>query len=236
MNVADDALDRAEQHVRQVDRVAHQVGRDAVAALVDQEAPRQQPQRVAAVHREEAPAVVGDVAQAPVCDELRRVANERRPAVVVAHACRHTRLARQALGAGGLLRRPADRLLAEDVLAGLRGGLDQLEVQHVRRRDPHDVNGRIVHDRAPVGGPPRVPEGADGLAQALGDGVAADHELGLERPLGEQGADALQRAAVGLAEPSEADQADADAPARPGLGPTHPRGAGAGGDGAHEAA
>ena len=42
MNVArraDDALDRADEHVREVDRVAEQVGRDAVAGLVDEEPP-----------------------------------------------------------------------------------------------------------------------------------------------------------------------------------------------------
>ena len=44
-----------------------------------------------------------------------------------------------------------------------------------------------------------------------GTRVAADDELGVEVALGEQRRDAQQRAAVGLAEPAEADHADADA-------------------------
>ena len=153
MNVAvvpDDARDRPEQHVREVDRVAEQVGRDAVAALVELEAPRQQPERVAAVHREEAAAVVGDLAELAASDQVRGVAHERRPAVVVAHAGDHARAPRGALGAHGLLRRAADRLLAEDVLAGLRGGLDQLDVDHVRRRDVDDLDRRVVDHPPPV--------------------------------------------------------------------------------------
>src|SRR3954453_12460822 len=56
-----DARDRAEQHVREIDRVAHEVGRDPVAGLVDEKPPRQHAERVAAVHREEAAAIVRDL-------------------------------------------------------------------------------------------------------------------------------------------------------------------------------
>ena len=90
---ADDARDRPEQHVRQVDGVAEQVARDAVAALVELEAPGQQTERVAAVHREEAPAVVRDLAELTGVDQLAGVAHERRPAVVVTDAGRSRRRA-----------------------------------------------------------------------------------------------------------------------------------------------
>src|SRR5215218_8090541 len=95
----DDAGDRPEQQVREV----------------DEEPPRQDAERVAAVHREEAPAVVGDLAQRAGRDELRRVAHERRPAVVVANARDDAGAAGGLLGADGLLRRAAHRLLAEHV-------------------------------------------------------------------------------------------------------------------------
>ena len=127
-----------------------QVRRHAVAALVEPEAPREHAERVGAVHREEAPAVVGQRAQLAGRDQLGRVAHERRPAVVEADAADHAGAPHGALGAHGLLRRAADRLLAEHVLARLRGRLDQLDVQHVRRRDHDDVDRRVVDDAAPV--------------------------------------------------------------------------------------
>ncbi len=198
--------------MREVDRVAHEVGRDPVAGLVDEEAPRQDAERVAAVHREEPAAVVRDLAQRAVGDELARVLHERRPAVVVAHAARDARPPRGALGADGLRGRAADRLLAEHVLARGGRGLDQLDVEHVRRGDEHHVDLGIVDHGPPVGGRAGEAERAGRLLAALGQRVAADHELGVERPLGKQRRDAQQRAAVGLAQPAEADDPDADPP------------------------
>ena len=92
--------------------------------------------------------------------------------------------------------------------------LDELDVQHVRRGDDHDVHGGVVDHRAPVGCAAGEAERADGVVDARGQGVAADHELGVELALGEQRRDAQHRAAVRLAQPAEADHADADAPAR----------------------
>ena len=77
------AADRSDEHRRQVDRVAQDVGRHAVAGLVDQEPPRQQAHRVGAVHREEATPVVGDLTQPSRLDQVLGVQHERRPAVVV---------------------------------------------------------------------------------------------------------------------------------------------------------
>ena len=190
--------------------MAEQVARDAVAALVELEAPRQQPERVRAVHREEAAAVVRDLAELARGDQLAHVAHQRRPAVVVTDPGGHAGAACGALGPHGLLGRAADGLLAEDVLAGLRGRLDHLHVDHVRRRDVDDVDGRVVHHAPPVLRAAGEAERADRVLDARGHRVAADHQLGVEVALPEQRADALQRAAVGLAEPAEADHADAD--------------------------
>ena len=199
--------------MREVDRVAEQVGRRAVPAFVEPVAPRQRVQRVAAVHREEAAAVVGDLAQPAVGDQLPGVLHERRPAVVVTDARGH--LPRRLGRALGLLRRAAHRLLAEDVLARRRGRLDQLEVEHVRRGDVDDVDFLVLDHAPPVGRRLGVAEGLDRLALPRRHVVCADHELGLEFAVGEQGRDPQQRAAVGLAEPAEADQADADSGALP---------------------
>ena len=61
-----------------------------MAGLVDEEPPRQQPHRVGAVHREEAAAVVRDLAQPARVDQLLGVLHERRPAVVVADTGDHS--------------------------------------------------------------------------------------------------------------------------------------------------
>ena len=68
---------------------------------------------------------------------------------------------------------------------------------------------------------PRAKPNEHRVVEARGGGVGADDELGVEGALGEQRRDAQHRAAVGLAQPAEADQADADALARarrPGAG------------------
>ena len=212
--------------MREVDGVGEEVAGDAVAALVELEAPGQQPERVGAVHREEAPAVVGELAELAALDQVGGVAHERRPAVVEADARDDPGAARGALGADGLLRRAADRLLAEHVLAGLGGGLHELDVEHVRRRDEHDLDRRVVDHRAPVGGAAAEAERGHRLVEPRGHRVGADHELRIEPAVGEQRRDPQQRAAVGLAQPAEADHADADAAAggaRGGAGGLHGR-------------
>ena len=179
-----------------------------MASLLDLEAPRQQAERVGAVHREEAPAVVRDLAELALLDQLRGVAHERSPAVVVTHTGDHARLPGSALRAHRLLRRAADRLLAEDVLAGRAGRLDQLDVEHVRRRDDHDVDVRVVHDPAPVLRALLEPERPHRVLGARGHGVGADHQPEIELAVLEQRRDAQHRPAVGLAEPAETDHRD----------------------------
>ena len=181
-----------------------------MASLLDLEAPRQQAERVGAVHREEAPAVVRDLAELALLDQLRDVAHERRPAVVVTHTGDHARLPGGALRAHRLLRRAADRLLAEHVLAGRAGRLDQLDVEHVRRRDHHDVDVRVVHDPAPVLRALLEPERPHRVLGARRHGVGADHQPGVELAVLEQRRDAQHRTAVGLAQPAEADHRDAE--------------------------
>src|SRR6185295_4354324 len=54
--------DPSDEVMAEVDRVAEDVGADAVTCLVDEESPRQQAHGIAAVHREETAVVVGDLA------------------------------------------------------------------------------------------------------------------------------------------------------------------------------
>ena len=196
----------------EVDGVREQVRRHAVAALVQPEAPRQHAERVGAVHREEAAAVVRERAELARRDQLGGVADERRPAVVEADAAGHARAADGALGAHGLLGRAADRLLAEHVLARLRDGLDQLDVEHVRRGDPDGVDLGVVDHAAPVVARAREPEGGDRLVGRARRRVRAGHEHRVVRAVAEQHRDARERARVRPPEPAEADHPDADAP------------------------
>ena len=200
-----------------------QVGRRAVAALVEPEAPREHAERVGAVHREEAPAVVRQRAQLAGRDQLGGVAHERRPAVVEPDAADHAGPAHRALGAHGLLGRAADRLLAEHVLARLRGRLDQLDVEHVRRRDRPR--------RRPPG--PRPP-GASRRSRARsrtrttassatpGAGSAQVDQHRVVRALAEQHREPGERARVRAAQPPEPDHPDADPPPA-GCERRHPR-------------
>ena len=208
---ADHARDRPGEVVGEVDGMREQVGRDAVPALLLPEAPGQHAERVGPVHREEAAAVVGERAELARGDQLGGVAHERRPAVVEADAADHACAADRALGARGLLGRAADGLLAEHVLARLRGGLDQLDVEHVRRGDPHRVDVGVVDHPAPVGRPAREPERGDRLLGGARRGIRARHERRVVRAVAEQHRDARERARVRPPEPAEADHADADA-------------------------
>ena len=102
-----------------------------------------------AVHREEPPVVVRDVADRAAVDELLGVLHERRPAVVVADPGDHAGPPGRPLGGDGLRRRAADGLLAEHVLAVGRRGLDHLDVEHVRSGHEHDVDVAVLdHARA----------------------------------------------------------------------------------------
>ena len=125
------------EEVREVDaRGESRSDGHAVAALVEPEAPRQHAERVGAVHREEAAAVVGQRAELAARDQLGGVAHERRPAVVVADAADHAgaprRRARARAVCSGV---PPTGFSQKTSLPACRGRLDQLEVEHVRRGD-----------------------------------------------------------------------------------------------------
>ncbi len=148
---AEDLGDATDEVVAEVDRVAEDVGADTVTGLVDEEPPRQQAHRIAAVHREESAVVVGDLADRPVLDHLLGVLHQRRPAVVVPDTGDHAGMASRSFGDDRLLRRSTDRLLAEHCLAGGSGGLDHLDVQHVGGSDEDDVDIGGIDDLVPVG-------------------------------------------------------------------------------------
>ena len=190
--------------------MAEQVGRDAVAALVLLEPPAQDAERVAPVHREEAAAVVRDLADPAALDQRRRVADERSEAVVVAHAGDHAGGAGGGRGARRLLGRAPDRLLAEDVLARGARGLDDVDVEHVGRGDHDDVDIGVLADDTPVVGDLAEPERRRRLVPAGGHRVAAHDEVRLAGPVGKERRDPPVGAAVRLAHPAESDHSDPD--------------------------
>ena len=211
MNVAGDAHhfdDLADEEVGEVDAVAEQVGRDAVATLVDEVAPAQRTQRVVAIARQEATAVVRDRADAAGVDERLGVLHERRPAVVVADTGGD--VAGCPLGRGDLRRGAADRLLAEHRLARRGRRARDLDMEHVGRGDHHDVDARVLDDSAPVVGCGREAEVGDGRVTPASRGVGTQHELGLGDAVGEQRRDPPVAAAVRLTHPPQPDHADPD--------------------------
>jgi hypothetical protein len=110
---------------------------------------------------------------------------------------------------GGLAGVAADRLLDPERLAGPRGGDADLAVQHVRRADGHHVDVGIGQHVPVVGAGPRVAEDLAGVSGPVGGGVGGVHEPRPDLQLGVGHRDGLVGAAVQLAHPAHADQADA---------------------------
>ena len=208
----DHLADRADQEMGEVDSVAEDVARHAVAALVLEEAPGQQTHRVVAVHREEPPAVVRDLAQPPGLDQRAGVHHERHEAVVVPDTGDDAGPPGCRTDAHRLLGCAADGLLAEQVLAGLGGGDAQLLVEHVRRRHSDNLDVGVLDDPPPVVAGLLEAERRRRLVAACRHGVGTGDQPRLERTLGEQRRDAPVRPAVGLAHPAEADDPDPDRP------------------------
>ena len=143
-------LDRADQVMRQVHDVRHQVPECARTRVGAHEPPRGGRVRPVRVVGEEDAAVMRDVADLAGPDERRRVLDGRREPVTEPDAADH---ARAADGVGhrlGVLDAAAHRLLDPDVLAGLGGGNRDLAVHRVRHRDAHDVDGGVLEHSAPV--------------------------------------------------------------------------------------
>ena len=156
---------------------------------------------------------MGQTAKRAGGDEVRRVLDDRRPAVVVADE-RDSPVGRAGERGGlqRLLRGAADRLLAEHVLAALEGRPDHVEVRVVRGRDADGLDRRVVDDIVPVRG--RSLEAEPGL-RGRGTSavrVGAGDEPGGDPALREPVADEAVRAAVGLAHPAHPDHADAHDP------------------------
>ena len=185
----DDLLDTADQHVGEVDRMAENVRRHAVAGLVEHEAPREQTHRIGAVHRKEATSVVGDLAEFTSVDQLLGVLHQRRPSVVVSDTCDHTGRPRGGFDANGLFGCATHRLLAEHMLARFGGSDRNRLVQHVRRADHDDVDVVVGDQVVPVDGAVTKAEVGDGLIDPRRHVVADHHQFGVELALGKQGRD-----------------------------------------------
>ena len=157
----------------QVGRMAHHVGQGSVTGFLLQEAPRENTGPVTSIHRKEAAPVVGDVAEPAVRDQLLRVADQRRPSIVVAAAGDHSGGPGGGLDGGGRPGLDADRLLAEDVLAGGRGGRRQLLMHGVGSGDVDDVDVGSLDDLTPVIGSALVTEVVGGELQRRWGAVSA---------------------------------------------------------------
>ncbi len=205
---AEDLGDAPDEVVAEIDRMTEDVGADPMTCLIDEEPPRQQPHRVAAVHREEAAVVVGDLPNRAVVDQLLGELHQGCPAVVVADARDHPRSARCSFGGHGLCRRATDRLLTEHGLARGRDSLDHLDVEHVGGRDEHDVDIVGVDDLVPVGNGALVAERSHGVITACLDGVADHHQFGLVIAIEEVARCSPAATTVSLTHPSEADHTD----------------------------
>ncbi len=224
----DDPPDRSGQILRHVDGVGHDVAEGSVSGLVLQESPRQQPEPVTAVHGEELPPVVGQVTEPALVDETLRVGHERRPPVVVPAARDHSRLARRHLDRGRGLRRDADGLLTEDVLAGGGSGLGEFLVERVRSGDVYHVDVVPLDERPPVVQTMLETEVLRCHVAAFLDVVAHGHEPGADAGLRVVPGNAGVGTGVGLAHPPESDHTDADLCAHPSsiirwCGPRPPR-------------
>jgi hypothetical protein len=134
-----------------------------------------------------------------------RLAHQRRPQVGVADGVDHPGAGGGGREAGRLVRRQADRLLAQERLAGGDHGGGDLEVVLARHRHDHRVRG--VHRGAPVG---RVGAEADLPGDRLGAGrvgvgdAFGDHR----RAVGEDPAHGLHRQRVRPADEPRPDEAD----------------------------
>ena len=110
----------------------------------------------------------------------------------------------------GFGQRDRQRLLAVDVLAGGDGGERHLLVHGVRRGDVDDVDGGVVHQRAPVAGALLEAEARGGVGGERVVGVGQHVEV---RPGGQvavEHAGAAEGVGMGLAHEARADEADVE--------------------------
>src|SRR5467141_2943347 len=207
--VGRERLDRSGHHLGHVDHVRHEVP-ERPQPLRLLEPPGEEAERVARIAVQEAAVIVRELSQLALADELARVLDERRPAVVVADERDGSGLPRGRVALEGLLRLASHRLLAEDVLSRLERGAVDLEVHAVWSGDVHHLHFGIGDHLPPIGGGPLEPEALLRGSGALFHRVAADHQLRHEAAPGEPIRDGSVGPAVDLAHPSHADDADAE--------------------------
>ena len=204
-----DRGDLADQVAREVDDVRAEIAERARACLVGVEAPGVE-RRVVAPVLEVAAAEVADLAELARVDHLAREPHRRDEAVVeraqVLHAGRSDRLPDLV----ALVGVAPERLLADDVLARLRGGDRRLGVDGVRPAVVEQADRRVGDDVVPVGRPALVAVplggGSHGLLVPAGD---RDQPRPERRRPGHVG-DLPERVRVRLAHEGVPEHADAD--------------------------
>jgi hypothetical protein len=127
-------LDRADEVVRHVDDVRHQVAERSGARVRAEEPPRRRRVRPVRVVRQEHAAAVVDVADLAGFDEPARVLHGRREPVAEADAAHDAGPPRRLRHRRGVLEPAADGLLDPHVLARLDRGDRHLAMQRVGRR------------------------------------------------------------------------------------------------------
>ena len=199
--------DLAAQVAPQVDHVRTQVAERAAAGLLGIEAPHKlQAGRRGPVLQVASPEVV-DVADAAVVHHPLGQRHRGNAPVVVHDEVAHARTLHGGKHLLGLVQGVGQRLLADDVLAGLSGGHGHGAVHVAGRNHVNDVNIVACHDRLPVRGG-LLP--AEGVARLFGlVGVApADHNLLEPGSVREVHVDVAIALAVGLAHELCAEQRD----------------------------
>ena len=151
LQVAGHLADLADEEAREVDGVRGDVAEGAGARLLLVEPPDQRDLRVGDPVLEIGAAIVADLAELAVLDQLLRQHDRGRAAVVVADHVGHAGLGDGGEHALGFRDRVAERLLAEDRLAGARRGDRDLGVRVAGRADVDEVDVLAVDDLFPVG-------------------------------------------------------------------------------------
>src|SRR6266487_859580 len=148
--VAADTRDGTGQHMCHIKYMRHQIAQGTQTILLF-EAPREEAIGVSRVAVEKATVVVGQPSQFACGDELSRILNDRRPAIVVADEGEYSSL----VGDGGtlysFLRVLSNRFLTQDGFPGPGCFADDFQVHTVGGSYVDDLNLPVGDDRVPVG-------------------------------------------------------------------------------------
>ncbi len=217
----------ADEVTREVDDVRAEIAERAGTGLLRVEPPARGRLRVDEPRLQVAGAEVADLAKRAVCDQLPRELDGREEAVVEAGHVDDAGALDRRPDRVRLLRVAAERLLAEDVLAGARRGDRRRGVEPVRAAVGDEVDRRIVDQLPPVEDGALVAElgGHAGrrVAVAGAEGDQPHRHLRRDpRQLAQR--DRVRTAHEAAAEHADADRAGAAAllrPRRDGLSPHH---------------